>query len=56
MVITNNNYPRGDDNVNNVRPRPPDTQQLAIRKGGGGGCDKDNKEEDCESVGSHQTL
>jgi hypothetical protein len=47
MIITNNNYPRGgDDNVDNVRPRPPDTQQSAIRKGAGGGGNKDNKEED----------
>jgi hypothetical protein len=41
-------HPRGDDNINNVRPRLPDTQQSAIGKGGGGGGDKDDKEEDCD--------
>ncbi len=45
-IITNNNYPRGNDN--NVRPSLPTTQQPAIGKGGWGGSNKDNKEEDCD--------
>jgi hypothetical protein len=49
MIITNNNYPRGDGNVNDVRPCPPDTQQTAIGNGGGGGGKEDNKEKDCDS-------
>jgi hypothetical protein len=48
MTITNNNYPRGYDNVKNVRPHPTNTQQSAIGKGGGGGSNKDNKEGDCD--------
>jgi hypothetical protein len=48
MIMTNNNYPRGNDNVDNVSPCPPDTQQSAIGKGGGGGGNQDNKEEDCD--------
>jgi hypothetical protein len=48
MIISNNNFLRGDDNVDDVRPHPPNTQQLAVGKGGGGGGNKDNKEEDCD--------
>jgi hypothetical protein len=33
MIATNNNYPRGNDNVNHVRPHLPDTQQSAMEKG-----------------------
>ena len=36
---------RGDDNINNVRPRPLNTQQPAIGRGWGGG-NKDDKEEE----------
>ncbi len=48
MIITNNNYSRGNDNVNNVRPRVLDTQQSATGKWGGGGGDKNDKEEYCD--------
>jgi hypothetical protein len=44
-----NNYPRDDGNVDGLRPRLPDTQQSAIGKGGGGGVNKNDKEEDCHS-------
>ncbi len=48
MIITSNNYPRGNDNVDNIRPRLPNTLHLAIGKEGGGGGDNDNEEEDCD--------
>jgi hypothetical protein len=44
MIITNNNYPRGNGNIDNVRPRLPDAQQSAIVKGGGGGGNKDTQQ------------
>ena len=36
---------RGNEDIDDVRPRPPNTQQPAIGRGWGGG-DKDNKEEE----------
>jgi hypothetical protein len=36
----NNEIPRGNDDVHDVQPRPPNTQQPAIL-GGGGDCNLD---------------
>ena len=36
---------RGDEDINNVRPRAPNTQQLAIGRGWGGGDEDDEEEE-----------
>jgi hypothetical protein len=48
LIITNNIYLRGDDIVNNVRPRPSDTHKSTVGKEGGGGGNNDDKEEDCD--------
>jgi hypothetical protein len=48
MIITNNNNLRGNDNINNVRPHLPATQQSTIGKGDGVGGNIDNEEEDCD--------
>jgi hypothetical protein len=48
MIISNNNHPRSDNTINNVRPSLPDTQQSAMGNGGGGVGNKDDKEEDSD--------
>jgi hypothetical protein len=48
MIITNNKYLSGNDNIDNARPCPSYTQQSAMGKGGGGGGNEDKKEEDSD--------